>query len=336
MNRRVDTGILTECALTFAAEHFGVRLSELSVQVVKGGYSLNRRAIVEADNRFIFVKEVDVSLLEGDGQEERAWLAKDHELTSILRNESIPVVASWSKLSSDRTVLLLPAYRPQEGWTWSLPVEEGAVTGYITAVLGAAKLLEKATFNAAQIEKLSLRPYFRDKLAEDASLLVLEDTSNQRRLLQKCAALLDDTETKHLASELAALRRLITDKVARKQLKQVGEQLAGQPNDAFGHCDLRTDNLTYNSGTGELVLVDWNWASFVPSGFGATEFLISVARHSTDVSQWYNRLNRPLLAAVVGFWLKGCLEPDLDETSKLRDHQLLSAAVAYGLLQNTA
>ena len=113
------------------------------------------------------------------------------------------------------------------------------------------------------------------------------------------------------------------------------KQFAKQPEDCFDHSDVRSDNLAFHPQTGELKLVDWNWASYAPRGSGATEFLVDMARHGRDVTPWLDELNVEMLAAFVGFYLIRSLKPPLQPGDNLRQMQALSAAVAYDLLERT-
>lgn len=74
--KRQGQGAVTENAARFAAVRLGVVTEKLEILPVNGGYSLNRRALVGADDAWIFVKEVDIDLLPGEGQEELWWLKK--------------------------------------------------------------------------------------------------------------------------------------------------------------------------------------------------------------------------------------------------------------------
>lgn len=322
----------TTQALTLAAEHLNVELSQLSVYPVTGGYSLNRRAIAGADGVYVFVKEVDDTLVDGDGELERGWLAKDYGLITSLREKGSLLVPEWSELSEDGTVLLLPAYRPEDGWIWDLPEDGETQQRYITAVLDAEAQLEGVNFTDTETESLSLAPYFRQKIAQDGQLPVLDSTDNLSRITEKCDTLLGFQQDDHIVSGLEGIKAFLKDAHQQTKLKKVAQQLEQQPDEVFGHCDLRTDNLAYHVLTGKIILVDWNWASYTPKGFGATEFLINIEKKGVDVSQWSRRFNWPLAAALVGFWLRGCTQPNLGDTSKLRDEQLISAGLTLDLL----
>ena len=72
--------LLTDRALHCAAAELGADPSDLQITSVSGGFSRNRRALVSAGDRTIFVKEVDVDLLPDDGERELAWLKKDYKV----------------------------------------------------------------------------------------------------------------------------------------------------------------------------------------------------------------------------------------------------------------
>lgn len=92
---------------------------------------------------------------------------------------------------------------------------------------------------------------------------------------------------------------------------------------------------TLNLVSGKIKFVDWNWSSYIPKGFGATEFLVDLSRRGLDVTPWLSYLNKELLAAMVCFYAKRCLLEDLAPGNSLRIMQAQSAAAAarmYSLL----
>lgn len=118
------------------------------------------------------------------------------------------------------------------------------------------------------------------------------------------------------------------DDGALKHLKKQTTRLAELPNDCLNHCDVRSDNIAYNRQTGEVKFVDWNWASYAPAKFGATEFLLDMARKGVDISPWYEDMSVELLAATVGYYMIRSLKPPLTPGSTLREMQAETAAVA--------
>ena len=130
--------------------------------------------------------------------------------------------------------------------------------------------------------------------------------------------------------------QIIADADIRRRLIDISvraKEFAKQTEDCFNHSDVRSDNLAFNPQTGELKLVDWNWASYAPQGSGATEFLVDMARHGHDVTPWLGELNAEMLASFVGFFLTRSLKPPLKPGDNLRQMQALSAAAAYDLLE---
>lgn len=324
---------VTKRALEFAAVELGCTPDELATRSVDGGYSRNRRSIVTQGDRSLFVKEVDVSLLKDDGAEELGWLKKDHEMVQHFAARKQTFVAEWSKLSADGTVLLLPAYLPEDGWLWSVPESSAEQAAYVAAVVNATKQLESAQFSQGEIRSLRLEPFFRDELALDDGFALLENEAIRQQVLTKFASV-KDAVPEHIAVAIDELSEVLQDEKAWQSLSQKARALALQPNDHFGHCDVRSDNLAYNQITGEVKLVDWNWASFAPSKFGATEFLVDMARRGIDVSPWNTDINPELLAASVGFWARRCIKDPLRPGSDLREMQAESAAMAYKMYQS--
>lgn len=320
-------------AILFAADQLGVEASALTVEPVSGGFSLNQRAIVRHDSKSLFVKEVEDSLLSGDGRQERAWLAKDHGVMELLRSMDLDVVPEWSVLSDDSTILAMTAYPATEGWCWGLPDDINVQHSYISAVIATVNRLEKATFTPNDIEGLSLQPYFREKIADvDLFSSFVADRGNLDRLAKKYQLLARTEEVKMHRTKLQNAYNAVNSPVALTKIRRGIEGLLGQPDEVFGHCDVRSDNLAFSPSNNKLVLVDWNWASKTPKRFGSTEFLVNVAGQGADIVVWHNELNPELLAGLVGLWWRSCLQPEFREGSGLRTHQAVAAAIAYDLL----
>ena len=316
-----------------SAAELGCAIDAIQVIGVDGGYSLNRRSLVGYRDRWIFTKEVDQDLLPGDGAEELGWLKKDYECAKILRQIVPDIIPEWGKLVADNHVFLMPSYRVEDGWSWSLPSTANEQHKYIQAVVNATKKLETVKLDQNVIDSLNLRPYFRDKFALDDGLnLIIQNDEIRNQLKDRYTAMLRDESLIKLRPAIRNMQVLLQDKKALKDLSVRAASLANQPNDCFGHCDVRSDNIAYNSSTGQVKFVDWNWASFVTAGFGPTEFLIDMSRRGVDVTPWLDELNLEMLAATVGFYAKRCLKDPLSAGNTLRDFQAQSAAVALNLL----
>ena len=334
MNAQNSAEILTNRAIEFAAAELGKPVDQLTITPTSGGFSRNRRALVSAGDRTIFVKEVDVAVLPDEGERELAWLKKDYEMVQLLQTKHPELAADWVKLSDDGHVLLMTAYPTSEGWLWSPPTDPETVDDYIDAVVRTVRVLEDAQFDEATVERLQLEPHFRDEIALDNKYpSIYDDAPTRQQLIEKYQALADQNDKN--AHRYTAMVHLLNDETALRQLQQAAYKLAEQPQDKFNHCDVRSDNLAYHPNANTVKLVDWNWASYAPSRFGTTEFLLDMARHDHDITPWFDQLNPALLAASVNFFAVRCLQPPLAPDSALCDMQLTSAATAYELYQQT-
>ena len=326
--------LLTDRALQCAAAELNVDLSELRITPVSGGFSLNRRALVSSGDRTIFVKEVDANLLSDEGERELGWLKKDYAVTRLLQKTYPQYVADWTELADDGHVLMTSSYASSDGWLWQPPTDNSVAERYISTVITAVRELEKIKLPQELIEELQLQPFAARELGLDDGIdRIIADSDIRRRLI--------DSYQKLLPSQLEINKRrcqaIIELLEKRDELIDISvraKEFAKQTEDCFNHSDVRSDNLAFNPQTGELKLVDWNWASYVPQGSGATEFLVDMARHGHDVTPWLGELNVEMLASFVGFYLIRSLKPPLKPGDNLRQMQALSAAVAYDLLQS--
>ena len=325
--------LLTNRALQCAVAELGVDAPDLQITSVSGGFSRNRRALVSAGDKTIFVKEVDVDLLPDDGERELAWLKKDYEVTRLLQKLHPQYVADWIKLDGDGYVLMTTSYASADGWLWQPPAEKFVVKRYISAVVAATRELEKTDLPHEVIEELQLQPFTTAELGLDDGIdRIITEADIRRRLIDNYRTLLPDqseVNQRHCQEIMELLSR--SDELADISVR--AKRFAKQPEDCFDHSDVRSDNLAFHPQTGELKLVDWNWASYAPRGSGATEFLIDMVRHGHDVTPWLDELNAEMLAAFVGFYLIRSLKPPLKSGDNLRQMQALSAATAYDLLE---
>ena len=325
--------LLTDRALRCAAAELGADLSDLQVTSVSGGFSRNRRALVSAGDRTIFVKEVDVDVLPDDGETELAWLKKDYEVMRLLQKLHPQYVADWAKLAGDGHVLMTTSYASADGWLWRPPTEKSVAKRYISAVVAATRELEKTELPNEVIEELQLQPFATAKLGLDDGIdRIIIDGDIRRQLIDNYRILLPE-QSEVNQRRCQKMIRLLSERDELADISVRAKQFAKQPEDCFNHTDVRSDNLAFHPQTGELKLVDWNWASYAPQGSGATEFLIDMARHGHDVTPWLGELNTEMLAAFVGFFLIRSLKPPLQPGDNLRQMQALSAATAYDLLE---
>ena len=327
--------LLTDNALQCAAVELGVDSSDLRVTPVSGGFSRNRRALVSAGDKTMFVKEVDVDVLPDDGKTELAWLKKDYEVIRLLQKVHPQYVSDQITLSDDGHVLMTSSYASTDGWLWQPPAEKSVAKRYISAVVVATRELEKTDLPYEVIEELQLQPFTTAELGLDDGIdRVIAEADIRRQLIDNYRTLLpeqSEVNQRHCQEIMELLSR--SDELADISVR--AKHFAKQSEDRFDHSDVRSDNLAFHPQTGELKLVDWNWASYAPRGSGATEFLIDMARHGHDVTPWLGELNTEMLAAFVGFYLIRSLKPPLKPGDNLRQMQALSAAAAYDLLERT-
>ena len=327
--------LLTNRALQCAAAELGVDASDLQIASVSGGFSRNRRALVSAGDKTIFVKEVDIDVLPGEGERELAWLKKDYEVTRLLQKLHPKFVADWIKLDGDGHVLMTTSYASTDGWLWQPPAEKFLAERYTSAVVAATRELEKTELPHEMVEELQLQPFTTAELGLDDGIdRIITDANVRRQLIDNYRTLLpeqSEVNQRHCQEIMELLSR--GDELADISVR--AKQFAKQPENRFNHCDVRSDNLAFHPQTGQLKLVDWNWASYAPRGSGATEFLIDMARHGQDVTPWLDELNAEMLASFIGFFLVRSLKSPLKPGDNLRQMQALSAAVAYDLLERT-
>lgn len=327
--------LLTNRVLQCAAAELGADLSDLQVTSVSGGFSRNRRALVSAGDKTIFVKEVDVDVLPDEGERELAWLKKDYEVMRMLQKLHPQYVADWATLAGDGYVLMTSSYTSADGWLWQPPAEKSLAEQYISAVVAATRELEKTELPHKVIEELQLQPFTTAELGLDDGIdRIITDANVRRQLIDNYRTLLpEQSEVNQLPCQKMMELLSRSDELADISVR--AKQFAKQPEDCFNHCDVRSDNLAFHPQTGDLKLVDWNWASYAPRGSGATEFLVDMARHGQDVTPWLEELNAEMLAAFVGFYLIRSIKPPLQPGDNLRQMRALSAATAYDLLERT-
>ena len=326
--------LLTDRALQRATTELNVDSSELRITPVSGGFSLNRRALVSSGDRTIFVKEVDANLLSDEGERELGWLKKDYTVTRLLQKTYPQYVADWAELADDGYVLMTSSYASSDGWLWQPPTDNSIAERYISTVITAVRELEKIKLPQELIEELQLQPFVARELGLDDGIdQIIADADIRRRLIDNYQKLLP-SQLEINQRRCQAIIELLEKRDELIDISARAKEFAKQTEDCFNHSDVRSDNLAFNPQTGELKLVDWNWASYAPQGSGATEFLVDMARHGHDVTPWLGELNVEMLASFVGFFLTRSLKPPLKPGDNLRQMQALSAAVAYDLLQS--
>ena len=243
-------------------------------------------------------------------------------------------VADWTELADDGYVLMTSSYASSDGWLWQPPTDNYVAERYISTVITAVRELEKIKLPQELIEELQLQPFATEKLGLDDGIdQIIADADIRRRLINNYQKLLPN-QLEINQRRCQAIIELLEKRDELINISARAKEFAKQTEDCFNHSDVRSDNLAFNPQTGELKLVDWNWASYAPQGSGVTEFLVDMARHGHDVTPWLGELNVEMLASFVGFFLIRSLKPLLKPGDNLRQMQALSAAVAYDLLQS--
>ncbi|MES2630514.1 MAG: phosphotransferase [Patescibacteria group bacterium] len=306
--------------------------TDIAIHSVEGGYSRNRRAIIDIGGTSVFAKEVDIDVLPDEGEVELGWLKKDYEIVNELAQHNVGIVPEWAELHLNGHLLLMPSYKKEDGWKWTLPDDDMTRTKYIQAVIDATKQLEETRLPEDLTEKLSLQPFFRDEIAEYEGIAPLfSDEELRARLIERYTIFQE--KGGHLLPMNIQMVETLNDDESLRHLQEQTARLTELPNDCLNHCDVRSDNIAFNEQTGEVKFVDWNWASYAPARFGATEFLLDMARRGVDVSPWYKDMSTEFLAATVGFYMIRSLRPPLSPGSTLREMQAETAAVANYLYE---
>ena len=185
------------------------------------------------------------------------------------------------------------------------------------------------------VEELQLQPFTTAELGLDEGIdRIIAEADIRRQLIDNYRTLLPE-QSEANQRRCQKMMELLSRSDELADISVRAKHFAKQPEDCFDHSDVRSDNLAFHPQTGELKLVDWNWASYAPRRSGVTEFLVDMARHGQDVTPWLDELNTEMLAAFVGFYLIRSLKPPLQPGDTLRQMQALTAATAYDLLERT-
>lgn len=136
-----------------------------------------------------------------------------------------------------------------------------------------------------------MQPFTTAELGLDDGInRVIAEADVRRQLIDNYQTLLPE-QSEVNQRRCQKMIRLLSERNELVNISVHAKHFAKQSEDCFDHSDVRSDNLAFHPQTGELKLVDWNWASYAPQGSGATEFLIDMARHGQDVTPWLDELN---------------------------------------------
>ena len=97
------------------------------------------------------------------------------------------------------------------------------------------------------------------------------------------------------------------------------------------HGDVRGDNFGYDPDTQTGLFVDWNWTGTAPESKDPTELLISVAESGYEVTDDMLRehCSKEACLMLAGYWFAECTKPAWEGGEKVREHQFISANIAW-------
>lgn len=334
MSQSSSPQVLSPSALAMVAQHCKVVRDQVRVVPIEGASTGCRRAVALAGAQSVFVKEADPEA--SNHAALAATLGKDHAVIRALQQANSPLVTEFVQYDDERVIMLSQAYIAKDGWQWQPPdvADTPASQRYIAAVLRAITQLEQTQLPKAADETLGLHATAFDRVVQCQGLMLLRDDATRREELQQtyrswaeqaskpvirrryeqfCAVVLDNTER---LADLAAL----------------AGQVADQPCDRLSHGDVRSETIAYHTAQDKVKLIDWQWAAYVPKRWSATEFLLDMARRGYDVQAWQAELNRPLLAALVGYYAVCSAQPAPEAAQAVRRLQAYMAATAYDML----
>ena len=227
--------LLTNRALQCAAAELGVDASDLQIASVSGGFSRNRRALVSAGDKTMFVKEVDVDVLPDDGETELSWLKKDYEVTRLLQKVHPEFVADWIKLDGDGHVLMTTSYASVDGWLWRPPAEKSMAERYISAVVAATRELEKTELPYEVVEELQLQPFTTAELGLDDGIdRIIAEADVRRQLIDNYRILLPEQPEVN-RRRCQKVIRLLSERNELVNISVHAKHFAKQPEDCFDH-----------------------------------------------------------------------------------------------------
>lgn len=324
---------LSPPAIARIAEILNCSPEDITLHATDGGYSKNIRAVAECDDKYIFAKEVDTSVVEGDGAQELHWLKKDYQNIQWIAENYPEIVAERRILTNDNSLLLLSAYRPEDGWLWMPPRRREEQVEYVDAVLHAVQKLGAVHYSDETIESLEAQPFLKKDFERDGGMAkIAADAAIREAGAARMATVAESKTNLFVRKSAEQLQVALLNESAVEDLTTCAAAYQQQPETTLGHADVRSDNLAFHPETKQVKLVDWNWMSLTTEKSGYVEFLCDMARRGIDVAKWRDWLDKDMLAAVTGYYLNKCMKPDV-LGGNLRTMQAETAAVAYGLYQ---
>lgn len=279
--------------------------SELdNLKPVDGGFTFAKRglATLPGGNQ-VFVKL-------GLHENTKLWAKNEIGVYRFLHQNYYPHIPQLLAVNSDQTGFVLSAYTPEAGWNWKDQWDESRLN----------KTLE------AMDELAAIKPQGQDyKFFSEKSLSVDDDGwaplassgPHQQKLIEKLLAInrSDITQALNFDSEAKISNQFI--------FRQ----------DQLVHNDVRADNCAWKASTGEVCLVDWNWAELGDRRVDQSATLVHVQKSGFDVLPKYaHRLDAGALHWLAGFWFLAAASPIWPGgPAHLRDIQLVSAVTSWDL-----
>jgi hypothetical protein len=274
---------------------------------VSGGFTSALRGIVTlADGSTAFSKySDDKALAEG--------IKKEAALYSYLNTIKFPNAPRL--LASDECTLVLPDLSQ---WDWSPNWTKRKLDAVLAAIGRVGRL----------------------QPPEELSPLLTFSVG--RALEESCRKMVDDAFWKKVIdqSHIFDPNCRVFDEVSREDRRQAAALITAKAFErgVLTHLDVRSDNTAYNAETGEVLLLDWNWAELSSPDLDRAAFLISVflehkdPRSDIDATAYLRQVDPPSALALAGYWCacfcNAAAEPKLQ---KLRRYQFESAGLAWKL-----
>lgn len=271
---------------------------------VEGGFSHARRGLVHLPSgRQVFVKI-------GTEENSKKWAKKEVAVYRYLKANSFRAVPELLCTIPDETAFSLEALLSEEGWDWSDSWTAERLATTLQVMDSLATLHPKGeTWVYPEEQALDeMRDGWR-ALAQSAEL--------QQKLFAKLRT----------AGYTEIAESLDISKQARRSARFVFRT------DVLVHYDVRADNCAWNAATGQVKLVDWNWAQMGDARIDAAAMLVHVQKSGFDVlPEQAARLDANALQWLAGFWFHAAASPIWPGgPAHLRDFQLRAGITAFEL-----
>jgi aminoglycoside phosphotransferase (APT) family kinase protein len=253
----------------------------------------------------------------GVDESTKRWAAKEVQTYRMLAEHGYAHAPSLLAVSDDETGFAIEALPATKGWDWTDAWTEARLTATLEAM-----------------DTLAGLPLTPDQRAYFAVSTINETQDGWRQLAA------DADSQRALTDKLRAAGR--TDIVDKLDITQAARQSAPFTftQDTFVHNDVRADNCAWNAASGQVRLVDWNWAQLGDKRIDTNALLVNVHKAGMDVTNHYaDYLDTASLHWLAGYWLNAATQPlwpGAPEKSTLREYQLASGMIAFDLAQSTA